>query len=150
MIAEPYKGGDATKYTDLTKIGAVIGLRKNKSGETNGWRANLSESGTTVNFDGYNLVVTGSGKAVIEIRWNSDKLVCNPYFYNNTIYAFETNEVVKDQNSNKITINADSSVRNIYTIQFYKNNVEPDNWNFFKTDGSSISENVWLSVNVVQ
>jgi len=172
-IAEPYKGSEESKYKDLSSLGAIIGLRETTGSESPVWQAYLAEesSGMTVdNCDGYNLVVTGSGAAKITIKWNTDKLACNKNFYNNTIYSFGTYTITVDGNPQSVrevsdvsysgntatmTIMADSgrdetNNRNRYDIQFYKTGAEPSDWSFFKDDGSTISNNTWLSVEIVQ
>ena len=155
-IATPDKSGNATKYRDISELSAVIGLRKNRSGISTGWEAYLAEQSigkSILDCDGYNLVVTGSGQKTITIKWDSSKLSCNKYFYNNTVYSFGPNEIVHTDGTAQIVINADSgssnnAYRNRYDVQFYKKGIDPSDWNFFKDDGSEISENVWLSVKV--
>lgn len=156
MVASPDNGGDKTKYKDLTSLGAVIGLRKNNIVETSGWQAYLAEASEGVSFDscdGYNLTVTGSGKAKITIKWDANKLACNRNFYNNTIYSFGSGEIEYTNGTAQIVINADTGsttndYRNRYDIQFYKKGTEPSDWNFFKNDGSELGGSIWLSVKV--
>ena len=154
MIATPDKTYDA--YNDISPLGAIIGLRKTNSGSASGWTAYLSEhpnsTGTEIldEFDGFNMIVTGSGKATITITWDTSKVDMNKYFRDSskTVYAFDTttspNEVVytgpdteNGGTTATLVINADSSstakdYRTRYNIQVYKNGTyEPTNWNFF-------------------
>ncbi len=173
--AEPYNGGDDSKYQDLSTISAVIGLKESVDLGQSAWEAHLAEKQANCDItkcDAFNLVTTGSGKAVITIKWDTTKLTCNKYFYNNTIYDFGTYNIDVDEettttinevdstgitnNSNIATlvINADAAnevtnFRNRYDIQFYKVGITlPANWNFFADDGSDLSSTVWLSVNI--
>ncbi len=156
MVADPYNGGDNTKYKDLTSLGAVIGLRKNSIAETSGWQAYLAEASDELSVDscdGYNLTVTGSGKAKITIKWDPSKLACNRNFYNNTIYSFGTGEVEYTNGTAQIIINADTGsstndYRNRYDLQFYKEGSEPSDWSFFNDNGSAVGDSIWLSVKV--
>ncbi len=156
VIAAPDNGGDTTRYKDLAALGAVIGLRKNNGGDTSGWQAYLAEQSANLaveNCDGYNLTVTGSGKAKITIKWDPSKLACNKYFYNGTIYSFGSGEIVYTANPAQIVINADTGsttndYRNRYDIQFYKKSTESSDWSFFKNDGSELGADTWLSVEV--
>lgn len=156
MVADPYNGGDDTKYKDLTSLGAVIGLRKNSITETSGWQAYLAEASDGLpveSCDAYNLIVTGSGKAKITIKWDPEKLACNRNFYNNTIYSFGSGEIDHTDGTAQIIINADTGsaandYRNRYDLQFYKKESEPSDWDFFKNDGSEPAGDVWLTVKV--
>ena len=109
-------------------------------------------------FDAYNLVVTGSGKAKITIMWDTRYLECNKNFYNGKIYSFVSGEIEPPVTTNNIItliINADTSTnengnRNRYDIQFYKKGTEPANWSYLPTHESTLSDTVWLSVKVEQ
>jgi len=162
MTAALFKDGDATKYMDLADIAAVIGLKKISTEESTGWQAYVSEKEELVaidDCDGYNLVVSGSGQATIRIKWDTTKLQCNKYFYNNTIYSFGTGEIVGPTTEGNIatliiyadTASAITENRNRYDIQFYKTGTEePSSWNFVTYDGTAPSSTVWLSIDVEQ
>lgn len=89
MKAEPIRTGG--KYNDLRNLGAVIGLKQSNGDTDSGWHAFLDEenavdeddSDYTV-FDGYNLIVTGSGKATITITWDTRYFELNKHFYDNS------------------------------------------------------------------
>ena len=88
MKAEPDRTGG--KYNDLRNLGAVIGLKQSNGDTESGWHAFLDEE-NAVNesnppsvFDGYNLIVTGSGKATITITWDTRYFELNKHFYDNS------------------------------------------------------------------
>ena len=162
-------GGDTTKYQDLSPLGGIIGLKKSVSTESTGWQAYISEQAdlkTVTDCDGYNMVVSGSGAATITIKWDTRYLGCNKNFYDNFIYSFgtytdNTKEVTytapeTGSNIATLVIKADTassvtSNRNRYDIQFYKTGTaEPANWNFITNTESSLSDSVWLYIDVVQ
>ena len=168
LIATPDKAGNADKYKDISKIGAIIGLRELQSMGSSGWQVYLNEQrsgGNPKDYDAYNLVVTGSGNADIILTIDTNKLEFNKYFYdeNLRIKNFTAEEVVytkPDENGiATMNIKADASknrgteekpeYRNRYDIQLYKKydskTIDPENWSFFAEDnGSAMSEGVWL------
>lgn len=159
--AEPFKNDDASKYKDISPLSMIIGLKESNFGSSNGWQAYLAEANDNKvvgDCDGYNLVVTGSGKATVTIKWDTSKLVCNKNFCEGTVYSFGSGEVTytappSGSSIATMVINADTgssttNYRNRYDIQFYKNGAEPSDWTFFKNDGTEVVQNVWLSVNV--
>lgn len=91
MEAVPYKGTDAAKYQDLSAISAIIGLKQSVNIGASGWEAYLAESQNGVTStktnecDAFNLVATGSGKAIITIKWDTTHLECNKYFCNSAV-----------------------------------------------------------------
>ena len=165
MIAKPDNGGDITKYKDLKNIGAVIGLKKISGSGSGGWQVYLNEerSGMNVNdCDAFNLVATGSGKATLEIEWDTTKVEFNEYFYGNgsrtSIYNYPevsstpaANDGTASGNWAKLTISADSSsattsYRNIYNIQLYKNSSSvPADWSFFGEAGTWVKKTITIT-----
>ena len=163
------KGGDDSKYQDLTPLGGIIGLKKSTNTESTGWQAYISEQvddKTVTDCDAYNMVVSGSGAATITIKWDTRYLGCNKNFYDDSIYRFGTYEdstkevtytapgagsniatlVIKADTASTVTSN-----RNYYEIQFYKTGAsEPANWNFITNTESNMSDSVWLYINVLQ
>ena len=163
------KGTDDTKYQDLNPLGGIIGLKKSVTTESTGWQAYISErtAGKTVTAcDGYNMIVSGFGAATITIKWDTRYLGCNKNFYDGSIYTFgtytdNTKEVLytapaEGSNIATLVIKADTasavtSNRNRYDIQFYKTGAsEPSDWSFITNTESSLSDTVWLYMNVVQ
>lgn len=170
IIATPDKNGDADKYKDISEISAIIGLRELQRMGASGWQVYLNEQrigGTPNEYDAFNLVVTGSGKADIIITIDTNKLSFNKYFYDESLRTknFKSDEVVytkpDEKGIAKLTIKADASenrgtkdnpeYRNRYDIQLYKNydgnTADPENWNFF-AENNGITNDVWLSYNV--
>ncbi|WP_294483582.1 hypothetical protein [uncultured Ruminococcus sp.] len=162
-------GGDTAKYQDLSPLGGIIGLKRSVSTESTGWQAYISEqadSKTVTDCDGYNMVVSGSGAAIITIKWDTRYLDCNKSFYDNSIYSFgtysdstkEVSYTAPETGSNIATLvikadtaSAVTSNRNRYDIQFYKTGTgESADWSFITNTESSLSDSVWLYINVVQ
>ena len=170
--AIPTQKNSGEAYTDLSEIARIVGLRKARVSGSNGWKANISEmtsSNTPTDFDAYNLIVSGSGKATITISWDTTKLDVNKNFYTSTdnvfgyIFSGEEAEIVDGGVSDgwrTITINADTSKvaqnnRNRYTLQLYKTGVlddktYPADWDtlFAKNLTAAESPNAWLRVSI--
>ncbi|MGN0632878.1 MAG: hypothetical protein ACI4JW_03315 [Oscillospiraceae bacterium] len=168
ISATPDKGSDADKYKDISEISAIVGLRELQSMGSSGWQVYLNEQrigGAPEDYDAYNLVVTGSGKADIVLTIDTNKLTFNRYFYNEIlrIKNFSDGEVVYTEPGTNgiatLTIKADASknrgtaenpeYRNRYDIQLYKKyddtTTDPASWDFFAEDnGIEMSESVWL------
>lgn len=160
IIATPTVDESGHTYPDVPTLGRIIGLRKSRETGSNGWVAQISEQTTTNSpgdFDGYNLILSGSGSATITISWNIKRIGVNEYFYNSekNVYDFENGEVVDGLTSgdwHTITINANaSSFRNRYAIQLYKLGEldDPADWSFFNNN-SSASANDWIRVTIIQ
>lgn len=78
-------------YQDLVDLGAVIGLKQLVDYGESGWDAYISEDrgGKTPSAcDAYNLIVTGSGKNKITIKWDTRYIDCNKNFWDDSIYTF--------------------------------------------------------------
>ena len=154
IIAKP----DRTKHKDLHDIAAVIGLKEAVDEESNDWKASISEiQDQRTDVDGYNLVLTGSGKAEIVLRWDTTKIDVNKYFlYGNTIYDFHTgtpNERVvgvKQGDIMSVTINANSGeYRNRYNIQLYlTGSVKPEDNTFFAEVNSEGASSAWITYEI--
>ena len=123
MIAKP----NTTTNKDLKSLGAIIGLRKVAQPVSSVWTAELSETQGEAGIDGYNLVLSGSGKAKIVLKWDAAQIDLNKYFRTtDVIYQFGTNEktavtdVTDKEGWKTVTINADANtLRNRYNIQLY-------------------------------
>ena len=147
VLAVPDRSGGL--YSDLTDLGAVIGLKEdNESAGLSGWTSYLNEhtEGDTRSFDqfdGYNLIVEGSGEETIKITLDTRYIQFNKNFYGNA----ELTEVDCDSPYDVMTIAANSNLnrgnddenpvyRSRYNIQLYKTGEEfpsfSDPWAFFK------------------
>lgn len=158
MVAKPYRNGDSSKYKDLKDIGAVIGLQEWKDSESNGWRANISElqkTGVFEKSDGYNLVLTGSGKSKITIKWNTDHVDINRYINSGSSLPFnfpaQELSVAEPEGGSKwktMTINADTSLyRNRYNLQVYTSAGVKPSADFFKVveNNDPVDDSVWVT-----
>ncbi len=171
--AIPTQKNSGEMYTDLSELARIVGLRRARVSGSNGWKANISEmtsSNSPTDFDGYNLIVSGSGKATITISWDTTMLDVNKNFYTSTdnvfgyIFSGEEAEIVdggvSDDGWRTITISADTSKesqnnRNRYTLQLYKSGIlddasYPENWDtlFALNTSAAESPNAWLRVNI--
>lgn len=89
MTATPTVGSSA----ELKTLSGAIGLAQQSEAGTSGWRAYLNEHpeltsvSNVSSYDGFNLVLTGSGIANITISWDSSKLDLNKNVYNTLNHA---------------------------------------------------------------
>lgn len=104
MKAEPIR--TSGKYNDLRNLGAVIGLKQSNGDTDSGWHAFLDEENAVseINpvsaFDGYNLIITGSGKAAITVTWDTRYFELNKHFYDNSnerINSFTFNATINPE-----------------------------------------------------
>lgn len=152
MVAKP----DHDLHKDLRDLGAIIGLKQMSESASSGWKATISElQNSNSDVDGYNLVLTGSGKATIKINWDTNHLDINQYFrVGNVMYSFENGErVVDEPDANgwvTMTINADANqYRNRYSMQVYfLTGEKPNPASFFAEEGSSGAAGAWLTYKI--
>ena len=104
--------------TSIGILQSVISVSKGRTVET-GWYGSLDEH-TSQDYDGYNLVIEGSGAGTIDILWNNTKFSINPVFLINN--ASRLTEVTEADTTDwmKVTLTVDSSVENRYVVQFFK------------------------------
>lgn len=154
MIATP-----SSDLKDLRPIAAVIGLRETVPEEPNVWQAKISElEDERSNVDGYNLVLTGSGKADIVISWDTTKVDLNKYFGSGNTYNLFTGEIepapggtpVISGDWQTVTIHADASAfRNRYNLQLYLSaGLRPADDTFFAEASSSDAASAWITYNI--
>ena len=162
IIATPTLNDSDNPYSDVPTLGRIIGLRKSRTTGSNGWKATISEKTDTnspTEFDGYNLILSGSGSATITISWDTTKIGVNKYIYSmNNVFDYAIGTEIIDQGKtdgwHTITIKADSSTcRNRYAIQLYKlgnlnDSTSPSSWSFFAYNANSPSANDWIRVNI--
>lgn len=174
IIATPNSNGE-DKYRDISELGAIIGLKQLQSMGTSGWEVYLNElrnnsSSIPSDFDGYNLVISGSGVADIVLRIDTNYLSFNRYFYDETfsVWNFTDGEVTytpPDANGiAKLVIKANSSTnrntgadkdtnpeyRNRYNIQLYKKAGDPLDWSFISSaENGLIPEGVWITYQII-
>lgn len=78
---------DGIVYTDLYDLGAIIGLKKVNNSDRSGWYAYLNEHRDSsdnrpfADFDGFNLIIEGSGQATITVKIDTTKYGINKNFY---------------------------------------------------------------------
>lgn len=154
------KATPTSEFTDLKPLAAAIGLKEERSADSAGWEYYINEQRVNTAaapsaYDGYNLVLTGTGSSTITIEWDPTKVAINKDFYEtNGAFSFASGEVVFTQgggtnNWNKLVIYADSystakELRNRYDLQLYKVNGELSSaWDFV---GTSQTGNVCVTI----
>ena len=158
LIAKPKKSGG--RYSDLRDIGGIIGLKTDTGSTGGGWEAYISEINDNIGVgyvDGYNLVVTGSGKASVTIRWKDAKIDINKFFKESPVdtgdvtevsaVAAELDEYSQPTGWKYITITADAAVRNRYNIQLYLKDGRPEDHGFFK-EKSEADGDTWVTYEI--
>lgn len=182
MVAKPVDGSSA----ELKTLSGAIGLAQQSEAGASGWRAYLNEHpdttslSTVSSYDGFNLVLTGSGKADITISWDPSKLDLNKNVYDPLNHSSVTGNVfgytgytppatadgsdedieitveADDGNWKTIVIHADNKkFRSRYNIQLYKQpNTAYSNWSFFANNVSDTTSalylNAYIRVNIAQ
>ena len=163
MVARPVRSDG--KYKDLRDLGGVIGIKEFTGDQTSGWDAYVSEirdnhfndsTNSNNNADGYNLILTGSGKATITIKWNTNHIEANKYFdLNHQVYDFTSAELELDSEPDAdgwmtLTIHANTNLyRNRYNIQLYlKEGIKPDSTAFFAKESEKTGD-AWVTYDIV-
>lgn len=106
----------------ISTLSSVISISQGRSVET-GWHGSLQETGSE-DYDGYNLIIEGSGAGTIDILWDNTKFAMNPAFV--TLYGGENGILTAESNVDdregwkKRTLTVNSMEDNRYVVQFYK------------------------------
>ena len=97
---------------------SIISISKGRTVET-GWHGSLDESSVN-DYDGYNLVIEGSGSGTIDILWDNNEFTINPAFL--TINTSKLTDVTDTTPAGwkKVTLTVNSTEENRYVVQFYK------------------------------
>ncbi len=163
-------------YPDLQDIGCILGLGKNLEDAQNGWRASINEIEQSINDAlGYNLILTGSGRAEITIMWDTDKISVNKLFRGTeAVFDLTSGEVTftdapskSDSNSTDtwatLVVHADANLdrsgnaelgqyRNYYDIQIYGVGSQALSGDFFEVleNGASRSNSSLITVSITE
>lgn len=108
----------------ISNLASIISISQGRTVET-GWHGSLQETSTT-DYDGYNMIIEGSGAGTIEIQWDNTRFTMNPVFvsqYGGTGGILTDAEDISGQTGwKKRTLTVDSATGdNRYVVQFYKN-----------------------------
>jgi hypothetical protein len=110
----------------ISTLSSIISISQGRTVET-GWHGSLQESSNT-DYDGYNLIIEGSGSGTIDIVWDDSKFTMNPVFvakYGTSGAEILGDESVVSGDKKKRTLTVNSATGdNRYVIQFYKNDSE--------------------------
>ncbi len=107
--------------TGITELSSIISISQGRSVET-GWHGALQETADR-DYDGYNLVIEGSGAGTIDICWDDRKFAMNPYFaelYGGNDGILGDAEPDGREGWMKRTLTVNSMTDNRYLVQFYK------------------------------
>ena len=107
----------------ISTLASIISISQGRSVET-GWHGSLQETGGE-EYDGYNLIIEGSGSGTIDILWDDTKFTMNPAFITlygntgkNTLHGEES--VDEREGWKKRTLEVNSMEENRFIVQFYK------------------------------
>lgn len=106
----------------ISTLSGIISVSRGRSVET-GWRGSLQEE-SNKDYDGYNLIIEGSGAGTIDICWDDDRFAVNPAFV--TLYGSSGENILSEAVDEgqtgwkKRTLTVNSMVDNRYVVQFYK------------------------------
>ena len=107
----------------ISRLASIISISRGRSVET-GWHGSLQETGSE-EYDGYNLIIEGSGSGTIDILWDDTKFTMNPAFI--TLYGsagknilHEAENVEGREGWKKRMLEVNSMDENRYAVQFYK------------------------------
>ena len=108
----------------ISTLSTIISVSQGRTVET-GWHGSLQEA-SNIDYDGYNLIVEGSGAGTIDILWDDNKFAMNPAFV--TLYGGPGGILSDESNVSgqpywkKRTLTVNSMIDNRYVVQFYKRN----------------------------
>ena len=126
-------------------LSSIISISKGRTVET-GWHGALDESSNS-DYDGYNLIVEGSGSGTIDIRWDNREFTINPAFLTNNSAKLTPVADASIDGWKKVTLTVNSTQENRYVVQFYK---KKTNVNYTGTEFPSkyiVCENYIAAVN---
>lgn len=109
----------------VSNLASVISISQGRTVET-GWHGSLQEDSINTDYDGYNLIIEGSGAGTIDIVWDSAKFTMNPVFVaqygsSGTGKLSGESDVTGQTGWKKRTLTVDSATGdNRYVVQFYK------------------------------
>lgn len=116
--------GSIQLNSGISTLSSIISVSQGRSVET-GWHGSLQEE-RDKDYDGYNLIVEGSGAGTIDICWDDTKFAMNPAFvmlYGSSGEKILSDAVDADQTGwKKRTLTVNSMKDNRYVIQFFKKN----------------------------
>lgn len=125
VSAIPTEESRTLNGSGVSNLASVISISQGRTVET-GWHGSLQETSTT-DYDGYNLIIEGSGAGTIDILWDSSKFTMNPVFvsqYGGTGGKLTGELPVTEPGKTgwtKRTLTVDSATGdNRYVVQFYK------------------------------
>ncbi len=124
VSAIPSSESQTLNGSGVSNLGCIISIAQGRTVET-GWHGSLQESSST-DYDGYNLIIEGSGAGTIDILWNDTLFAMNPVFI--AKYADSEDPILTAESpvsgqtgwkKRTLTVNS-ASGDNRYVVQFYK------------------------------
>lgn len=120
-----------TSPSNLKKIESRLYASKTVA-DTASWTGTFLETDcSTVDYDFYNYIISGSGAGTVDILWDSDKFEINEFFFTSELSGVTfvgVLETISEENTiypsykgwKKVTIKVDSLTKNRYELQLYK------------------------------
>ncbi|MBR4626632.1 MAG: hypothetical protein IKO47_02845 [Ruminococcus sp.] len=135
LTATPFSDpGHTTRINELDILKARLSLTSEaKNIKAKGWSAVFTEQDANITYDGFNLVISGSGKSNIIICYDSSRIEISKYFTDdhpsgeNSEFRYENgkynaNGLISESGTTtwkSILIGADSDIASRYDIQVY-------------------------------
>lgn len=114
LKAEAVPDNDSYRYTDNSKLSRLFTFSDYVENVTS-WTGDFSET-TAEGYDGFNYVISGQGKGKVTVKWDGEKLEMSKIFLDmNSLTPVDT-----DDGKKSITMEVDSEINGMYTLQFYK------------------------------
>lgn len=114
LKAEAVPDNDSYKHTNNNKLTRLFTFSDYVENTTS-WTGDFSET-TTEGYDGFNYVISGQGKGNVTLKWDAENLEMSEIFLNlNSRTPVDT-----DDGKKSITMEVDSEINGMYTLQFYK------------------------------
>ena len=122
---------------DLEPITATLSVTSKTATLVQGWTGEFYDDMNHNDYDGFNYVITGNGRAELTLKWRTDRLEVNRFFLE-TYNLTPNTESVDGVEWKSVTISADSDIVNRYDIQLYMTSDDMSNY----TDWDLIKEYV--------
>lgn len=101
---------DGSMKDELSDISGIIGISLYTK-KTASWSGQFTDTQEPSKLDGFNYTISGSGNGTVTISWNSEYVEISPWFLES---------LNKTSSGNSVTFSVDSSIRNMYALQFYR------------------------------
>ncbi len=129
----------------LSPISGIFGVTMQETTLPKGWNGTFNDDNSKTDYDSFNYLITGSGKASITFSWNTDYLVVNAY--NLTDYGLTVTPDPDRPGWSRTQFLADASVRYRYDFQMYMTSNLEDELNSVMRTPITDQVDYWNTVN---